>query len=57
MLSLKQVFDKVNSQTDPSIGLIKDGPIFYLVFNKDDNTFTNDVLDKLHRFLDVVESS
>jgi enoyl-CoA hydratase/carnithine racemase len=57
MLSLKQVFDKVNAQEDPSIGLIKDGTIFYLVFNKDENTFTNDVLDKLHRLLDVVENS
>ena len=45
MLSLKQLFEKINAQEDPSIGLIKDDPIFYLVLNKDENTFTNGVLD------------
>jgi len=51
------VFTIVNNQPDPKMGLVRDGPIFYLVLNHEDNTFTNEVLDRLNKFLDEVENS
>ena len=39
------------------MGLIKDGPIFYLVFNNGDNTFDFEVIAKLNGYLDEVEAS
>ena len=52
ILTLQQVFEKVNAQKDPKMGLVKDGPIFYLVLNNGDNTFDFEVIAKVNAFLD-----
>ena len=39
------------------MGLIKDGPIFYFVLNKGQNTFNNDVIDKVNGYVDQIEAS
>ena len=39
------------------MGLIKDGPIFYFVMNKGQNTFNNDVIDKVNGYVDQIEAS
>ena len=56
-LTLQQVFEKVNAQKDPRMGLVKDGPIFYLVLNNGDNTFDFEVIAKVNAILDEVEAS
>lgn len=39
------------------MGLIKDGQIFYFVMNHGDNTFTNDIIDKVNKYIDEIEAS
>ena len=39
------------------MGLIKDGPIFYWVMNNGENTFTNDIIDKVNKYIDEIEAS
>lgn len=56
-LSLQQVFDKVNEQKDPRMGLVKDGSIFYLVLNNGDNTFDFEVITKINAYLDEIDTS
>ena len=51
------MFEKVNAQQDPRMGLVKDGPIFYLVFNNGDNTFDFEIIAKVNGYLDEVEAS
>jgi hypothetical protein len=41
-LSLKEVFAKVDASEDPTIGLVKDEEIFYLVLNNGNNMFNMD---------------
>ena len=56
-LSLKEVFAKVNAQQDPSMGLIRDGPIFYFVMNKGQNVFNLVTIEKVNRYIDQIEAS
>lgn len=55
---LQKIFEQVNQQADPTIGLVKEGPIFFLVLNKpNDNTFDLKFIDQLMELLDIVENS
>jgi len=56
-LTLQQVFDKVNEQKDPRLGLVKDGSIFYLVLNNGENTFNFEIIAKFNALLDEIEAS
>lgn len=56
-LTLKEVFAKVAAQPDPTIGLVKDGHIYYLVLNNGQNVFNTDTINKWNRCLDIVEGT
>ena len=56
-LTLKQVFDKVNSQEDPSVGYVYDAPIHYVVLNNEDNPVNMTSLNKMIAAYEKVEQS
>ncbi len=51
---LLKVFEQVNSQEDKTIGLVKDGQVYYLVMNRPDNMFDFNYMQKISDYLDVV---
>ncbi len=54
---LKRIQEQVNKQQDPSIGLVRDGNIFFLILNRLDNTINPKVIDSLNEKLDTVSNS
>jgi Delta3-Delta2-enoyl-CoA isomerase len=56
-MNLEEVFAKVKAQDDPRMGLIRDGSIFYFVLNDGENTFDNDKIERVNKYLDEVEKS
>jgi len=46
------VFDEVNKQEVNDIGLVHDGSIYYLVLNREDNTFREENLLRLLAIVD-----
>ena len=53
-LSLKQVFEKVNSQADPRVGYIFDDPIHYVVLNNGENVFNMESMNKVESIYDEI---
>ena len=51
-MSLKEVFEKVNAQPDPSVGYVYDAPIHYVVLNNDDGSVNLDINNKLEKVYD-----
>lgn len=51
---LQRLSDHVGSSVDTKIGLIHEGDIFYLVLNRQNNTFDKDSIDTISKYLDVV---
>lgn len=53
------LLEKVNAQPDSTVGLVKEGPVYFLVLNdpKTDNTFDDDKIDRISLFLDEVNNS
>lgn len=56
-LKIEEVIAKVNAQKDPSLGLVKDGPIYYLVLNKEDYLFNKESIIKLEEALTQLENA
>ena len=56
-LSIKEVISKVNSQADPSIGVVSDGSTHYLVLNKEDFLFNSDTIKQVNDHLDIIENA
>jgi len=56
-MNIKDIKAKVDAQEDPSIGLVVDGVINYLVLNKDDNKMDFDFIAKVNKILDQVEQT
>ncbi len=52
-----RVAEQVKKQKDPSIGLIRDGNIFFLVLNRLDNTINPSFINTLDQILDLVANS
>lgn len=52
----KQIVAQVAAQDDPTLGLVKDGNVFYFVINNPEaqNTFDDVWIDKAKGFLDTV---
>jgi len=50
-LTISQVF----AQAKDDVSLVFDNPIYYLVLNKDDNTFTDKTIETIHKHLDKVD--
>ncbi len=50
-LTLEEVFEK--AQGDVSI--VKDGPVYYLVLNREDNSFNFDFINDVNKCLDFVQ--
>ena len=56
-LKISEVIAQVDTQADPSIGVVKDGSIIYLVLNdKDDYTFNDVTITKLELALDQINA-
>ena len=56
-LSLAEVIAQVNAQEDPSIGLITDGNIHYMILNKEDYLFNSESIKKVMNCLDKLENA
>ena len=57
MLTISEVIAQVDSQDDPICGVVKDGPIYYLVLNdkeEEDFMFTDKTVSSLERALDII---
>ena len=56
-LSLEQIFEKVNAQSDPKIGYVFDAPIHYVVLNNGQNTWDMEVIAKLTKIYEMIDKS
>ena len=54
---MQKVIDQVNKQSDPTIGLIKEGKIYFLVLNRSDNVFDFNYMKLISDYLDVVANA
>ena len=50
-LTISQVF----AQAKDDVSLVFDNPIYYLVLNKDDNTFTDKTIETINKHLEKVD--
>ena len=56
MLTISEVIATMESREDPICGVVKDGPIYYLVLNdKEDFMFAAENISRLERALDVID--
>ena len=54
---LAKVLEQVSKQQDPSIGLVVEGPVHFLVLNRPDNTFDFKYIQAISDLLDKVAAS
>ena len=56
MLTLEQIFAKA-SEKGTDVTLVNDGPIYYMVLSRPDNTFNFDSIKAINSCLDEVEKT
>jgi len=51
---LKSVINQTSSLDDPTIGLVREEDVFFLVLNRKDNVFDFDYIERINKCLDIV---